>query len=517
MGIIDRITGQITGRAAKNETLRLQAALEREKANGKIAVAIEQRVFAAAKLSRLTESWLATRQEINDELRSDLDALRNRARTLEHDNDYAKRFLGMVETHMIGDEPPRLVSTVENSPGVQDELAVAAIEAGWADFSRAGICEVSGQYSLRTLCWNICRGTARDGEYLLRHIRGTDAGNKYGYAVQVIDVADLATRFYRDRSDGQNEIKAGIERDVFGRFVAAHFLPETRSTAGQTVRVLAGELLHKFIITRPGQARGIPWMHAAMLSMHYAGEFSISALVAAKHGADHLGFFVSPDGEPPRLGDDKADEPGAQIMTSAAGTWDTLPTGYDVKNVDSKYPNEVFGPFMKTANQRMACGLEVSYPNLCNDYEAVNFSSIRAAVLDERDSWRKKQKWFGESWLEPIFTEWLRLALANGALTLPNGSPLPLAKIGKFMAHSWQFRGWKWVDPVKDIEAARAELELNITSHSRLSNEAGRDFEETLAEKRRDKATAERYGIDLSIAAPAGNGAAPPQPTHPTD
>jgi capsid protein len=84
-------------------------------------------------------------------------------------------------------------------------------------------------------------------------------------------------------------------------------------------------------------------------------------------------------------------------------------------------------------------------------------------------------------------------------LTLPNGSPLPLAKLEKFAVHSWQFRGWKWVDPLKDMQAAEAELALNITSHSRLSSEAGRDFEETLAEKKRDQEVASRYGVSLAL------------------
>ena len=339
MNLIDRITG----RASRNETLRLEADLERTKAAARIAVAVERRAFAAARLDRLTDSWRTTRQEINDELRSDLDALRNRARNLEHDNDYAKRFLGMCETHIIGDEPPRLVSTVENSPGVADELAIKVIETGWEDWGKRGICEVSGAYSLRTLCWNIVRGTARDGEYILRHLRNANAGNKYGYALQVIDVDRLATRLYRERSDGQNAIHTGIERDAYGRFIAAHFY--INNIGGPTERILAGELLHKFIVTRAGQARGIPWMHAAMLSMHYAGEFSISALVAAKHGADHLGFFVSPDGEAPLLGDPD-DATGTQIMTSAPGTYDTIAAGYDFKQVDSKYPYVVFAPFI---------------------------------------------------------------------------------------------------------------------------------------------------------------------------
>ena len=117
--------------------------------------------------------------------------------------------------------------------------------------------------------------------------------------------------------------------------------------------------------------------------MYYAGEFALSALVAAKHGADHLGFFSSArTAAPPanRRSHHRRSWPGGRPHRhQRPGTWDTIPTGYDVRVPESKYPNEVFGPFLKIAHQRMASGLPgASYPELCNDYEAVNFSSIRA-------------------------------------------------------------------------------------------------------------------------------------------
>lgn len=455
-----------------------------------------RRQFAAAQLNRLTDSWRATQEKINDELRNDLDALRARARGLEHNNDYAAHYLEMVETNIIGDSPPRLVSTVENAPGKSDEGARAAIEAAWEDWGRAGVCEVSGKYSWLELCWAIVRGTARDGEFVLRPLRGSAAGNAYHYALQVIDVDRLATWMHRDPQPGINGIAAGVERDAYGRAVAYHFATSDRNSR-QVERVGAAEVLHKFIIRRADQARGIPWMSSAMLSMHYAGEFALSALIAAKHGADHIGFFTTPEGEPALVGDEQKD--GSQIVTSAPGTFDTLPAGADFKQIDSKYPNEVFGPFIKSANQRMAAGLPgASYPELCNDYEAVNFSSIRAAVLASRDQWRKMHRWFALAWLEPIFADWLRFALANGAIRLANGSPLPIAKADKFKAHQWQFRGWSWVDPLKDAQAARQALNLKLTSRSRLAAEAGRDFEEVLAEHARDEAAAARWRINLT-------------------
>lgn len=480
---------------------KMQAA--REARSRQQQAAIFSRSFAAAQLNRLTSSWRATAERIDDEIRTDLDALRARSRALENNNDYARNYLDIVETNLIGEQAPRLVPLIDNAPGSPDLGARAAVAKGWAEWCGRGVCEVTGNYAFDDLCQAVSRGLARDGEVLVEFIRGPDAGNRFGFAVRLLDVARIATWKHRPPSAGENAICSGVEVNAQGRAVG-YWFNDSAQEARRAVRVEASTLLHRFVIQRAEQKRGIPWMHASMLSMHYAGEFALSALMAAKHGADHLGFFVTPDGSPPPVGEPTADEAGSRIATSAPGTWDTLPDGVDVKTVDSKYPNEVFGPFLKTANQRMASGLPgASYPELCNDYEAVNFSSIRAAILSARDEWRKRQRWFASAILDPIFDEWLRLSLLSGALLLDNGSALPLAKLPKFKAHGWRFRGWAWVDPVKDMEAARAAYELGITSLSRIASDMGRDIEDVFDERQSESALADRYGVTLNAGQPA--------------
>ena len=480
---------------------KMQAA--REARSRQQQAAIFSRSFAAAQLNRLTSSWRATAERIDDEIRTDLDALRAHSRALENNNDYARNYLDIVETNLIGEQAPRLVPLIDNAPGSPDLGARAAVAKGWAEWCGRGVCEVTGNYAFDDLCQAVSRGLARDGEVLVEFIRGPDAGNRFGFAVRLLDVARIATWKHRPPSAGENAICSGVEVNAQGRAVG-YWFNDSAQEARRAVRVEASTLLHRFVIQRAEQKRGIPWMHASMLSMHYAGEFALSALMAAKHGADHLGFFVTPDGSPPPVGEPTADEAGSRIATSAPGTWDTLPDGVDVKTVDSKYPNEVFGPFLKTANQRMASGLPgASYPELCNDYEAVNFSSIRAAILSARDEWRKRQRWFASAILDPIFDEWLRLSLLSGALLLDNGSALPLAKLPKFKAHGWRFRGWAWVDPVKDMEAARAAYELGITSLSRIASDMGRDIEDVFDERQSESALADRYGVTLNAGQPA--------------
>ena len=60
------------------------------------------RRFDAARIDRLTGNWMATSASINEELRTDLDKLRMRGRDLVKNNDYARKFVGMCQTNIVG-------------------------------------------------------------------------------------------------------------------------------------------------------------------------------------------------------------------------------------------------------------------------------------------------------------------------------------------------------------------------------------------------------------------------------
>ncbi len=133
---------------------RLGAALRR------VLLPAQARGFAAAKLNRLTDSWRLTAEKIDDEIKNDLDALRARSRTLEFDNDFLRRYLDLVETNLIGESAPRLISLADNAPGQPDTGARSAIVKSWLEWGKPGRCEVSGSYSFTSLCQAIVRGTA---------------------------------------------------------------------------------------------------------------------------------------------------------------------------------------------------------------------------------------------------------------------------------------------------------------------------------------------------------------------
>lgn len=465
------------------------------------------RRFEGARVDRLTADWFATNASINTELQGDLDRLRSRARQLVNNNDYARKFRGMVENNVIGPGGIRLQVRVEDKPGQPDRLANAAIEAAYAEWSAA--CDITGQVSLRDFCENLIGSLPSDGEFLVRFVRGADARNRFNFALQVIDVDRIDTAYNGTEANG-NRVIMGVEVDAYRRPVALHLFTahpnDAHAGARQRVRVLASEVLHRFKVERAEQARGIPWMAPGMLSLHHLGGFMLSALLAAEYGANHYGFFQTPDGGPP-IGTDEGE--GQTVTTSQPGTFDTLPTGVTFQQFEGKYPNEVFGPFAKTCLQRIATGWRVAYHSLANDLEGVSFSSIRSGTLEERDRWAADQEWFIGAFMRPVYLAWLQMALLSSAITMPNGSALPAAKFAKFSRHEWQPRRWEWVDPQSDMQAKILAVRAGLMAPQDLSAAMGYDFEDTLKAIGQATKLAEQFGVDLN-AYLSPNAAKPP-------
>lgn len=472
------------------------------------------RRFEGARIDRLTADWFATEASINEELRADLNSLRKRGRQLRNNNDYARKFCGMVENNLIGPGGIRLQAKVQDRT-TPDDVANDAIESAWEEWGKA--CDVTGSLSFRDLCETLVGSLPSDGEFLVRMVRGPDAGNRFGFALQVIDVDRIDTDF--NGLHNGNTVIMGVEVNSYRRPVALHLFEahphDGTRTSRRRIRVEAGEVLHKFKLERAEQVRGIPWMAPGMLSLHHLGGFMLSALLAAEHGANHYGFFEQTEsaGSGPPIGGVDT-ETGQAIVASQPGTYDTLPVGYSFTPHESKYPNEVFGPFAKTVLQRIATGWRVAYHSLANDLEGVSFSSIRSGTLEERDRWMADQQWFIDAFLEPVYMAWLQWSLLAGAITMPNGSALPASKQAKFRAHEWQPRRWEWVDPKSDMEAKILSVRAGLMAPQDLSAAMGYDFEDTLRAIKQANELAAKYGVSLTAyegtpgATPAG--AAPP-------
>ena len=481
-----------------------------------------RRNYAAAQVNRLTQGWTTTSLSANADVHAALDSLRARSRQLARDNDYVRRYLSLVAANVIGATGFSMQARVYDTNGRPDTGANSAVEQAWARWVKRGVCDVAGRASLRDICRQVVLAAARDGEFLVRVIRGAAARNPFKVALQVLDIDRLDTALNRPAEQGRNAIRMGVEHDSYGRAVA-YWLRRTHpgdvqgaagiAIADTHIVLDAEDVIHGFIADRPEQLRGVPWLHASMVRLNNLGGYEEAAIVASRVGASKMGFFTSPDGEQKALADDMADSTdpdGDLYMDADAGSFGKLPPGYGFQAFNPDYPSAMFADFVKANLRGVASGLGVAYHALANDLEGVSFSSIRSGTLEERDQWMMVQEWFSESFLEPVFAEWLRNALAFGQITLANGSALPIAKLDKFAGHVFKGRRWEWVDPLRDVQADIAAIGARLKSPQDVASKMGLDYEDLLDQL----AEAQRMQAAAGL---APRGAAQPSPPSDRD
>lgn len=446
-------------------------------------------LFAAAKSNRLMADWMVSPVTSVQASRMSLPTLRRRSRQLANDNDYARRFLQMVEQNVAGPRGFKLQVRGRLRNGKLDRRGNETVELHFKRWGQRGVCTMDGRMSWGDVCRKIVRHLARDGEVFIRLV--TTNRNAYRSALSFIDPERIDHDYNEDRLANGNRVYMGVEVDAWFRPVAYHIRTyDDLLPSGLTrVPVPASEILHLYVVDYEDQVRGTPWMHSAMARLHMLGGYEQAELVAARTAAAKMGFFKTPDGA--MMPADGEDDEGRLVTDAEPGTFETLPVGYDFVPFDPQHPTTAFAPFSKMMLRGVASGFGVTYNGLANDLEGVNFSSMRQGALDERDGWRVTQEFTADGACQVIYVFWLRNALAADAMNLP------IHLFDRYAVSHWQARGWQWVDPQKEVNASIAAIGHGLNSRTRVLAERGADYEEIIDELRTEQEIARDAGVSL--------------------
>lgn len=458
---------------------------------------IQKRSYAAANTGRLFADFKYSEASSDAELQNAIHILRSRSRELSRNNEYAKRYLNLLKTNVVGERGFTLQVKAVNSVGDLDQTGNQEIEDTFKMWGRKGHCTVDGRLSWVDAQRLVIEGLARDGEVFIIKHRGN--GFKDSFAIEFIEPDQIDHKVNNKKLDNGNEVRMGVELDKFRRPVAYYMTKHhpgdtnytSKSLDAKYTRLPADRVIHIFMPLRAGQTRGEPWMTPAIGGLKHLGAFVEAATVNARMGASKMGFFTSPAGDG-FVADDL--DNNVPIIEAEPGTFHQLPEGVSFQSFEPQFPNNEFASFHKTVLKGIASALGVSYTALSNDLESVSYSSIRSGSLEERDYYRTVQGFLIDHFVRPVFEAWLSSAMEIGALTLP------LATYNKF-ASAAEFRGraWAWVDPLKEMNAAINGLKSGILSLQDVATSYGKDTEELLSQIQRDKALMAQFGIDYAL------------------
>lgn len=457
-----------------------------------LAPATSKRAYDAAAFTRLTEDWATWTTSADLDLWADIYRLRARARRESQNNPLARKATKIFRKNVFGPDGIRLRAKVPMKKGKKLNAKLnQQIEYLFQQWGRRDTCTVQG-----TMSWKFVQGfsgvqTFRDGECFIRR---RYANNKFNFALQFLDPDQLDTNYYLYTLQNGNVIRMGIEYNIDGRPVAYHFWDrhpaEVSLSPKNRIRVPAEEVIHLYWPDRVMQSRGASELASSLLTMHMHNQYSMAEVVAARIAAAKMGFFeqTAPDGG--FTGAELDQDRNVKVKINP-GTAEQLPAGLKFTPWDPQHPTTAFPSFTKMLMRMIGAGVDMSYETLANDREGVNYSSIRAGLLDDRDSWREWQNYFSETLCDRVMMWFLESCWLSGLL---DATVIPEEVIG-YMEYT--ARAWAWIDPLKDMQANVLAIENGIVTRTEQLASVGNDFEETMETFKYEKDFMAQLGLQF--------------------
>ncbi len=446
--------------------------------------------YEGAATGRRLGNWTPGNDGVNALLFRDATIMRSRSRDLVRRNAWASNAVDSLVANLVGTgiKP----QSTHSDPAVKEK-----IQALWQEWTKEadahGLC---GFYGLQAL---IARAMIEGGEVIVRlRNREERDGLIVPLQLQVLEPEHLPADLNQDLTNG-NRIRSGIEFDRIGRRRAYHLFREHPGEkpmlfkAGETVPVPISEVCHIFKPLRPGQLRGEPWFAQALVKLHELDQYDDAELVRKKTAALIAGFITKPD---PELGvggeeEKEPDEDGAVPVTWAPGTMQVLLPGEDIKFSDPADVGGQYAEFMRVQLRAIAMGLGLTYEQFTGDLTGVNYSSIRAGMVEFRRRMEQLQRMVLIHQLcRPVWARWMDQAILSGALELPGY----MKRRREYQAVKWIPQGWQWVDPQKEFTAISWAIRAGLISRAEAVS-YGYDIEESDREIAADNQRADDLGL----------------------
>lgn len=384
-------------------------------------------------------------------------------------------------------------------PDPQVRAAINAAYERWVDNADAdGVLDFYGQQSLAF------RRMVTDGDVFGALSLDGERGNPL--RVRLIDAEQVDPALTRELPGG-GRIVAGVEFDSAGRRIAYHALSDRREIAAsfQTIRLPAEMVVHLFKPEVPGQARGVSWFAPVLLRAADADALNDAQLMRQKIASLLTGFVIEPNGQPTSFGGAPSADGSAIDASLEPGTMKLLTPGQDVRFSDPAEIGSEAIEFIKITAREIAAGLGIPYEVMTGDLTSVNFSSIRAGLIEFRRRVEAIQhNVFVFRFCLPIWQRFVTIAALRGDIDARGFTRDPDA----FMAVKWITPRREWVDPLKDARAEIEAINAGLMSRREAVASRGWDIEQLDEEIAADHARATSLGLAF---------AAPHSPIEPTE
>lgn len=435
---------------------------------------------------RQTATWLPPTGSADADNLGDLPNLRARSRDLQRSSPIGA---GAVNTNVtsIAGTGMALRSRIDAEILGLDKEAAQEWQEGverefrtWAENPIA--CDAEGSLSFYLLQPLALRSALESGDVFALLPYEARAVSPYRLKIQLIEADRVCNPEGKLDSD---TIAGGVEKDRLGMPVRYHIMRGhpfsvglARSRVWDAVpafgsRTQRRNVVHLFDKRRPGQSRGVPYLSPVLESIRQISNYTDAELQAAVVSAFFTVFVKSNSGGGLGLDDTGAAPTSAQGSGSGvklgAGAIIDLAEGEDIVTADPNRPNVAFEGFVKAMAWQIGIALELPADVLTKQFTA-SYSAARASLLEAWRFFKVRRAWLAEMFCQPIFDAWLDEAVALGRIDAPGYFDDPVLRAA-YRGAEWVGDGPGQIDPLKEIEAAKARIDAGLSTHQRETAE----------------------------------------------
>ena len=428
--------------------------------------------------------------------------LARRARYLVGSNGFAAAGVSAWESALVGSGiKPQSAHPV---PEVRTKINAAFNE--WT--RRADADGLLDFYGLQALA---ARRLVTDGEVFSVFVHADDE-----LRLRMLDGEQVNGAYHTELAFG-SRVVAGIEFDQNGKRLAIHAWKQRPglpvAITLELIRIPIEDVCQIFKPETPGQVRGISWFAPVLLRLVDLDAAHDAQLMRQKVAALLTGYITSPDngaaGFEGRPEDDGALESGLE-----PGTLKVLRPGQDIRFSDPARVGREVIEFLEITAAEIAAGLGVPFEQLTTDLRRVNFSSIRAGLVEFRRRTEAIQfNVLVHQFCDPVWRRWVTTEILAGRLAAPGFERDP----EPYLSANWLPPKTHWVDPLKDAEGEVMAIGAGLMSRRQAVAARGYDLEALDKEIAEDRANAKSLGLDFSTPPPPPARVPVSQPDGDTD
>lgn len=420
------------------------------------------RRYDAATHSRRTADWFAPSEGPNINAVSALATLRNRSRDLAQNNPYAKKAIEAICGNVVG-------TGIQANPiakgGVYERTK--KVWRAWAE--NPDNIDWDGDQNLYAMQEMIMRSVVESGEVLIVRRR---AGEDVPIQLQVLESDYIDHNKNNMTSERGGTILLGVEFDSEGK-KAGYWLydkhPNDRAMGVPASRFVKREdVIHIYEKLRPGQIRGVPWGVTAFIRMRDLDQYEDAQLVRQKIAACFSVFVTDSTTSSSLTGNKKQ----VQLEKVEPGIIEYLSPGKEV-TFATPPAAEGYEPYVRQMLRSIAIAYGVSYEILTSDLSKVNFSSARMGWLEFQRNVTKWQWFLMVPAMNRIWDWFSKVASASGA-------------IGRAVPADWTTPRREMIDPFKETEALRIQIQSGLKSWQEALRELGYDPQDVANEMKQD-------------------------------